>query len=84
MTVKTSVSLTDEQDAYARALVVTGRYASVSAVLQRGLEMLRRENEIHDAEIQALQTLIDRRRAGVIVPMEASAEDFLAAVERES
>ncbi|PPQ29158.1 ribbon-helix-helix domain-containing protein [Rhodopila globiformis] len=83
MTVKTSISLTDEQDAYARALVERGRYPSVSAVLQRGLEVLRRENETHEAELQALQTLIDRRRAGSIVPLEATVEEFLAAVDRE-
>jgi len=83
MTAKTSISLTDEQDAYARALVAQGRYPSVSAVLQRGLEMLRRDDETHNAEIQALQTLIDQRRSGPFVPLEESAEAFLAAVDRE-
>ena len=84
MTFNTSISLTDEQDAYARSLVENGRCSSVSAALQRGLEILRREIEIHDAEIQALQTLIDRRRAGSIVPLEESVEDFLVAMGRES
>ena len=83
MTVKTSISLTDEQDAYARALVAQGRYASVSAVLQRGLEMLRRDEETHQAELRALQTLIDQRRSGRFVPLEESAEAFLAAVNRD-
>ena len=83
MTVKTSISLTDDQDAYARALVAAGRYPSVSAVLQRGLEMLRRDNETHDAEIRALQTLIDQRRSEPFVPLETGAEAFLAAIDRE-
>jgi antitoxin ParD1/3/4 len=83
MTVKTSISLTDEQDAYARALVAQGRYASVSAVLQRGLEMLRRDEETHQAELRALQTLIDQRRSGRFVPLEESAEAFLTAVDRD-
>ena len=55
MTVKTSISLTDAQEAYARGLVDQGRYPSLSAVLQQGLEMLRLETEAKDAEIAALQ-----------------------------
>jgi len=31
-----SIVLTDEQDAYVSSLVASGRYESVSAVLQRG------------------------------------------------
>jgi antitoxin ParD1/3/4 len=83
MTVKTSISLTDEQEAYARTLVAEGRYASVSAVLQRGLDMLRRDEEMHHAEIQALVALIDQRRSGAFVPLEESAEALLAAVDRD-
>lgn len=83
MTVKTSISLTDEQDAYARTLVAQGRYPSVSAVLPRGLEMLRRDDETHKAEIQALQVLIDQRRPGSFVTLEESAEEFVAAMDRE-
>lgn len=67
MTVKTSISLTDEQEAYARSLVESGSYPSLSAVLQRGLNMLRRENEAHEADLEALRTLIDQRRAGPFV-----------------
>jgi antitoxin ParD1/3/4 len=83
MTVKTSISLTDEQEAYARSLVERGRYSSLSAVLQRGLDMLRRDDEAHALKIQALQELIDQRRAGPFVPLEDKVDDFLAAVDRE-
>jgi antitoxin ParD1/3/4 len=83
MTVKTSISLTDEQEAYARSLVERGRYSSLSAVLQHGLDMLRRDNESHASKIQALQELIDQRRAGPFVPLEDKVDDFLAAVDRE-
>ncbi|HET6608306.1 MAG TPA: type II toxin-antitoxin system ParD family antitoxin [Rhodopila sp.] len=83
MTVKTSISLTDDQDAYARALVAQGHYSSISAVLQRGLEMLRRDDETHRMKIQALQTLIDQRRSGPFVPLEESADAFFAAMGRE-
>jgi len=70
MTAKTSISLTDEQEAYARSLVESGQYSSLSAVLQRGLDMLRRESEMRDAELAALRSLIDRRRAGVFLDLD--------------
>ena len=35
MTVKSSFSLADDQHAFAKALVVAGRFPSVSAVLQK-------------------------------------------------
>lgn len=84
MTVQTSILLTDEQDAYARSLVLQGHFPSVSAVLQRGLEMLRRDVETHAAELSALQALIDHRRAEPLVPLEPSFEAFLAAVDRDA
>jgi Arc/MetJ-type ribon-helix-helix transcriptional regulator len=51
MTAKTSISLTDEQESYARSLVERGQFSNLSAVLQHGLEMLR------DAEMQALRPI---------------------------
>ncbi|HXP97405.1 MAG TPA: type II toxin-antitoxin system ParD family antitoxin [Telmatospirillum sp.] len=70
MTAKTSISLTDAQENYARGLVESGQYPSLSAVLQRGLELLRRDNETHSAEIEALRSLIDQRRAGDFVDLD--------------
>lgn len=64
MTVKSSISLTNEQHAFAKGLVRAGRYASVSAVLQQGIEMLRRKTEREDAEQDALKLLLSRRRDG--------------------
>ena len=83
MTVKTSISLTDDQEAYARSLVDTGQYPSLSAVLQRGLDMLRRENEMHDAELDALRTLIDRRREGPFTDLDTLKSETLAMLERK-
>lgn len=68
MTVK--IWLTDDQETYARALVDSGQYPSLSAVLQRGLDMLRRQNEMREAELQALRSLIDQRRAGPFVDLD--------------
>lgn len=83
MTVKTSISLTDDQEAFARSLIARGRYSSLSAVLQQGLELLRRDDEAHALKIRALQLLIDERRTGSFVPLENDVDSFLAAVERE-
>ena len=41
MTVKSSISLTDEQHSFAKELVEAGRYSSLSAVLQQGIDLLR-------------------------------------------
>lgn len=63
MTIKSSVSLTDEQYAFARTLVDTGRYSSVSAVLQQGLDLLRGRLDGEELERAALRELLARRRA---------------------
>ena len=67
MTVKSSISLTDQQHAFARGLVEHGRYASVSAVVQQGLELLRQKTEAEAAENAALRALVDQRRAGAFL-----------------
>jgi len=83
MTVKTSISLTDEQEAFARRLVENGQYPSLSAVLQRGLDMLRRESELHEAELAALRMLIDRRSQGPFIDLDQGEADTLAMLERK-
>lgn len=80
MTAKPSVSLTDDQFAYARSLVESGRFPSISAVLQHGLEALRAGEEAVEAEQAALRTLIERRRAGHFLTMEESQARIAALV----
>ena len=63
MSVKASISLTEAQEAYARGLVAEGRYPSLSAVLQQGLELLREQSQTTDA----LRTLLEERRGGTFV-----------------
>lgn len=70
MTVKASVSISDQQDEYARQLVEDGRYSSLSAVVQRGLELVRQETELKDAELAALKALIADRLKGEFVSLE--------------
>ena len=67
MTVKSSISLTDEQHEFARSLVEDGRYASVSAVLQQGLDLLRQRMTAEEAEVEALRELLQRRRTGTFI-----------------
>jgi antitoxin ParD1/3/4 len=67
MSVKSSISLTDEQDAFARQLVEKGRFPSVSAALQQGLELLRLRFENDELELEALRTLLLERRSGKFV-----------------
>ena len=70
MTIKSSISLTDEQHAFARTLVEAGRYTSLSAVLQQGVDLLRRRMETEELETAALRALLSRRREGAFVSAE--------------
>ncbi len=83
MTVKASVSISDQQDAFARRLVEEGRYSSVSAVVQRGLELLREETELKEAELAAVKALIDRRMNGKFLTMEESDRQIDEMIERK-
>jgi antitoxin ParD1/3/4 len=81
MSVKASVSISEQQDGFARKLVEEGRYSSLSAVVQRGLELLREETELKDAELTALRALLDRRAEGKFVTMEESHRRVEAMIE---
>lgn len=67
MTVKSSISLSDEHHAFARAQVQDGRFASVSAVVQHGLDLLRQRAEDEQLERAALKALLAERLAGPFV-----------------
>lgn len=82
MTVKASISLTDAQEAFARSLVAEGRYPSLSAVLQHGLDLLRQETEAREAETAALRALLAERQAGAFVPDDAAREATRAMLAR--
>lgn len=82
MAVKASVSISEQQEMFARRLVEEGRYSSLSAVVQRGLELVREETELKEAELAALRALISERRAGEFLSREEShrqIEDLIAA-----
>jgi len=83
MTVKSSISLTDEQASFARTLVEQGRYASMSAVLQQGLELLRLKTQTEDLKIEVLQRLIADRRAGPVISAEEMDRRIDQLIERK-
>ena len=70
MTVKASISITDQQDDFARKLVADGHYASLSAVVQRGLELMRSEAEREQTELNALRAFFAERASGPFVTAE--------------
>ncbi len=70
MTIKSSISLTDEQHAFARSLVDAGRFASLSAVLQQGVDLLRQRMDADEHETAALREILSRRRKGEFVSAE--------------
>jgi antitoxin ParD1/3/4 len=81
MSVKSSISLTDQQDAFARRLIEQGRYPSLSAVLQNGLDLLRQKTEAEETETAALRALLEERSKGRFVPaseMEDRLNDLIA------
>ena len=67
VTVKSSISLSDDPDAFARSLVETGRFPSMSAVLQQGLDLLWQQHADAQADRAALRALLTERASGPFV-----------------
>lgn len=67
MTVKSSISLRDDQHAFAKALVDSGRFPSVSAVVQQGLDLVRQQDADAQADRAALAMLLQARAEGPFV-----------------
>lgn len=76
MTVKSSVSLSDDQHSFARNLVEQGRFTSLSAVLQLGVELLRQEIADESLDRAALAELLVERAAQRIVDMRKMADQL--------
>ena len=72
MSVKASISITDQQDAFARKLVEEGHYESLSDVVQHGLDLVRQETEWSEDDREALSALLKERLDGEFVSMEES------------
>lgn len=83
MSVKSSISLTEQQDAFARSLVESGRYSSMSSVLQQGLELLRQKTETESVETAALRELIQQRLNGPRISATEMESRVEAMIERK-
>lgn len=70
MTVKPTVSLTDQSHAFIKSLVESGRFASVSAAIQYGILLLEREEAEHQARLDAIAADLDRRACGQFLSMD--------------
>ena len=81
MVVKSSVSLREDQHAFAKALVDAGRFPSVSAVLQQGLDLLKQQDADAQADRAALQALLQQRANGSFISAD-QLRDRLAAQPR--
>jgi len=82
MSVKASVSISEAQEAYARELVAQGRYSSLSAVVQQGLELLREQSQTTDA----LRELLTQRQSGGFISLEEAerrTQDMIARKKAE-
>lgn len=80
MSVKASISISEQQEAFARALVEDGRFSSLSAVVQRGLDLLREETALKEAELAALRALLEERRSGIFLDDEAGRQQTEAMI----
>jgi antitoxin ParD1/3/4 len=63
MTVRVLISLTDDQHSFAKTLVDSGRFPSVSAVMQQGIELLREKMDDDSLERAALAEILGNRRS---------------------
>ena len=80
MTVKTSISLTDEMASWAKAQVAQGVQTSLSGVVHEAFRALQEKQRIeaqHRAEEQAFFAMLTRRAEGPHVP----AGEFASRVE---
>lgn len=85
MTIKTTVSFSEDQDALIERLIASGRFSSRSAVFQAGLERLRRDIEDEEIERDALRALLAERRAEVPIDgaeMDARLDALFTEAER--
>lgn len=83
MSIKSSISLTDQQDAFARSLVESGRYSSMSSVLQQGLELLRQKTEAESVETAALRELVEQRLKEPRINARVMEDRVAAMIERK-
>ena len=81
--VKASVSISVQQDSFARKLVEEGRYADLSEVVQRGLELVREETEMKDDNREKLRALLESRMKGEFLTVGESDAQIAAMIAKK-
>ena len=66
-----TISITDDQYAFAQDLVERGLSPNVSAVFQHALELLKAQAEAEDIELRAIRTLLEERKKSPLISMKA-------------
>lgn len=62
-----SIQLTENDEKLVFSLIENGQFNSLSAIVHRGLELVWRENEFQQTDIDALKSLLDDRRKGKFI-----------------
>lgn len=62
-----SIQLTENDEKLAFSLIANGQFNSLNAIVHRGLELIWRENEFQQTDIDALRSLLDDRRKGKFI-----------------
>ena len=62
-----SIQLTDHDAKLAFRLIENGQFADLNAIVQRGMELVREENEMQPPDVEGLKALLDRRRKGKFI-----------------
>lgn len=70
MTVKTSISLTEQQYAWLKSMVEEGRAASISALVQQAVEEGRKKDDVDREFVRGMRELLARRMEGPFVSSE--------------
>ena len=83
MSVKRSIMLTPAQDAFARSLVESGRYSSMSAVVQHALELLHQKNDAETADTEAIRKLLRHRLGSATISVTEMESRVSAMIERK-
>ncbi|TFL17211.1 ribbon-helix-helix domain-containing protein [Jannaschia formosa] len=83
MTVKISISISDQQAEYARRQVAEGRFSSTSAVIQQALEAKRREDEEYEDWKAGFFAEMTRRAEGRHLSREEGDRRFAEMIARK-
>ncbi len=83
MRVKSPITLTDQQEAFARSLESSGQDSGVGSVLQEGLKALRLKAEDETFQTQGFGEFLEHRLKGPVVSTTEMRKPIDAMIERK-